>query len=194
MPDSEQTLDFPSDSCRWCGAGLDRRARFCSVCGTSVIPGEVPVDGVAIRDLADPEYMGFWIRLAAELIDYVFIIIAVILLQVVADFTSFVWVLAVPVIIYFAYKHLKCQTPGRKLLKIRVVNAKGEDVGFWRGAFREQHHTRLSIRRERRRQHPADTARLGKRPVQVGPSPRTTPCIRICHSDPSWEGEQSRYY
>ena len=137
MTDTEQALDYLTEHCRSCGAGLDRRARFCSVCGTSVIPGEVPVDRVATRDLADPEYMGFWIRLAAELIDYVFIIIAVILLQVVADFTSFVWVLAVPVIIFFVYKHLKCQTPGRKLLKIRVVNGKGEDVGFWRGAFRE---------------------------------------------------------
>ncbi len=133
-------MNFPNDLCRWCGAGLDRRARFCSTCGASVIPGDAPATGantISPGDLADREYMGFWIRLAAELIDYVFLIIAVILLQVVADFTSFIWVLSVPVIIYLVYKHLKCQTPGRKLLKIRVVNGKGEDVGFWRGAFRE---------------------------------------------------------
>ena len=143
MSDTEQALDFLTDSCRSCGAGLDRRARFCSTCGTSVIPGEVPATGastistISTRDLADPEYMGFWIRLAAQLIDDLFLFIAVVLLVLVANITEFIWVLAVPVIIYFVYKHLKCQTPGRKLLKIKVVNAKGEDVGFWRGAFRE---------------------------------------------------------
>ena len=137
MPDSEQALDFLTDSCRSCGAALDRRSRFCPACGTSVIPGEAPANGVATRVLADPEYMGFWIRLAAQLIDDLFLFIAVVLLVLVANITEFIWVLAVPVIIYFVYKHLKCQTPGRKLLKIKVVNAKGEDVGFWRGAFRE---------------------------------------------------------
>ena len=137
MPDSEQTLIIPTDFCRSCGTGLDRRARFCSACGASVIPGEAPAAGVGNVALVDQEYMGFWIRLAAQLIDDVLLFIAAILLVLVADITAFIWVLAVPVILYFVYKHLKCQTPGRKLLKIKVVNAKGEDVGFWRGAFRE---------------------------------------------------------
>ncbi len=137
MPDSEQTLDYRIDFCRSCGVGLDRRARFCSVCGASVIPGEAPAAGVIIRDTVDLEYMGFWIRLAAELIDQVIIVLAILLLTLITSLTQFAWVLAVPVIVYLVYKHLKCQTPGRKLLKIKVVNAKGEDVGFWRGAFRE---------------------------------------------------------
>ena len=137
MADPEQSLTFQPDSCRSCGAGLDRRARFCSVCGTSVIPGESPAAAAGIRDLTDVEYMGFWIRLAAELIDQAIIVLAILLLVLITNLTQFAWVLAVPVIIYFVYKHLKCQTPGRKLLKIKVVNAKGEDVGFWRGAFRE---------------------------------------------------------
>ena len=137
MSDPEQALNFPNDFCRSCGAGLDRRARFCSTCGASVIPGEAPIAGVGTGSLVVLEYMGFWIRLAAELIDYALILFAIFLLELVANFSPFIWVLAVPVIIYFVYKHLKCQTPGRKLLKIKVVNAKGEDVGFWRGAFRE---------------------------------------------------------
>ncbi len=83
------------------------------------------------------EYMGFWIRLAAQLIDDLFLVIAVVLLVLVTNIAEIIWILAVPVIIYFIYKHLKCQTPGRKLLKIKVVNAKGDDVSFWRGAFRE---------------------------------------------------------
>ena len=81
MPDSEQSLLFPTELCRWCGAGLDRRARFCSSCGTSVVPGEAPADGLATRDLADLEYMGFWIRLVAQLIDDLFFLIAVFLLE-----------------------------------------------------------------------------------------------------------------
>ena len=137
MADPEHSLSFRTDLCRPCGAGLDRRARFCSACGTSVMPGEAPTAVLGTRDLADLEYIGFWIRLAVQLIDHVFILIAVFLLQVIANFASWVWILVVPVIVYLIYKHLKCQTPGRKLLKIRVVNAKGEDVGFWRGAFRE---------------------------------------------------------
>ena len=140
MPDAEQALDFLTDACQYCGAGLDRRARFCSACGASVIPGEAPAAGsntISTRDLADLDYMGFWIRLAAELIDQVIIVLAILLLSLIISLTEFAWVLAVPVIVYLVYKHLKCQTPGRKLLKIKVVNAKGEDVGFWRGAFRE---------------------------------------------------------
>ncbi len=131
---------FPTDFCRSCGAGLDRRAHFCSACGTSVIPGEAPAagaDAISTRDLVDLEYMGFWIRLAAEVIDQVIIVLAILLLGLIISLTQFAWALAVPVIVYLVYKHLKCQTPGRKLLKIKVVNAKGEDVGFWRGAFRE---------------------------------------------------------
>ena len=137
MADPEQTLNFPADICRSCGAGLDRRARFCSACGTSVIPGEAPADGVGTGNIADLEYMGFWIRLAAELIDQVLIVLAILLLGLIISLTQLAWIIAVPAIVYLVYKHLKCQTPGRKLLKIKVVNAKGEDVGFWRGAFRE---------------------------------------------------------
>ena len=137
MADPEQSLTFQPDFCRWCGSGLDRRARFCSACGTSVIPGETPADGGITRDAANLEYIGFWIRLAAELIDQAIIVLAILFLVLIIRLTEFALVLAVPVILYLVYKHLKCQTPGRKLLKIKVVNAKGEDVGFWRGAFRE---------------------------------------------------------
>ncbi len=140
VSDTEQALDFLTEPCRSCGAGLDRRARFCPACGTSVILGETPGAGantISTRDLADPEYMGFWIRLAAELIDQAIIVLAILVLGLIISLTQFAWALAVPVIAYLVYKHLKCQTPGRKLLKIKVVNAKGEDVGFWRGAFRE---------------------------------------------------------
>ncbi len=137
MPDLEQTLHFPADLCRSCGAGLDRRARFCSTCGSSVIPGEAPAEGVGTRAADHLEYMGLWIRVAAELIDQAIIVLAILLLGLITSLTQFAWALALPVIAYLVYKHLKCQTPGRKLLKIKVVNAKGEDVGFWRGAFRE---------------------------------------------------------
>ncbi|MCH7621179.1 MAG: RDD family protein [Chloroflexi bacterium] len=81
--------------------------------------------------------MGFWIRLAATLIDYLFAIIANILLLLIANITPFLEVLVVAVDIYIFYRYLKCKTPGMKLLKMKVVNAKGEDVGFWRGAFRQ---------------------------------------------------------
>ena len=98
---------------------MDRRARFCSTCGTSVIPGEVPATGantISTRDLADLEYMGFCIRLAAELIDQAIIVLAILLLTLIISLTQFAWALAVPVIVYLVYKHLKCQTPGRKLV------------------------------------------------------------------------------
>ena len=137
MPEKEQALDFGADFCRSCGPGLDRRARFCSICGISVIPGEAPADGVNTGALAQLEYMGFWIRLAAELIDQTIIVLAALVLSFITSVTAFAWILGAPVIVYLVYKHLKCQTPGRKLLKIKVVNARGQDVGFWRGAFRE---------------------------------------------------------
>jgi uncharacterized RDD family membrane protein YckC len=51
--------------------------------------------------------------------------------------TSLLLVVFIPFIIYGVYKYLKCQTPGRQILGLTVVNQTGEEVSFWRGALRE---------------------------------------------------------
>ena len=47
------------------------------------------------------------------------------------------WILFLPVIFFGIYKNIKCQTPGRRLLGIKVVNQSGERISFWRGLLRE---------------------------------------------------------
>jgi uncharacterized RDD family membrane protein YckC len=51
--------------------------------------------------------------------------------------TSMLLVVFIPFIIYGVYKYLKCQTLGRRILGLTVVNQAGQEVSFWRGALRE---------------------------------------------------------
>jgi uncharacterized RDD family membrane protein YckC len=67
-------------------------------------------------------------------------IIAVVMFLAPASFLRlvvFIPLIFIPFVIYGVYKHMKCQTLGRRILGLTVVNQSGEAVGFWRGALRE---------------------------------------------------------
>jgi uncharacterized RDD family membrane protein YckC len=50
---------------------------------------------------------------------------------------TLIWIVLGPAVLFGIYKHLKCQTIGRWLFKLQVVEESGQAVGFWRGALRE---------------------------------------------------------
>jgi uncharacterized RDD family membrane protein YckC len=95
--------------------------------------------GESITRTGSPVYAGFWIRLGAELIDSALVAVAAGIMATVVSLAPTDWlsVLFIPVIIYGVYKHLKCQTLGRRILGLTVVNQAGEEVSFWRGTLRE---------------------------------------------------------
>ena len=126
--------------CTSCGEQNSRGARFCRTCGAAIRPPSgrpSPLDA-ALSSYAPSEYMGFWIRLGAQIADVVVLFAAVLVALL---FISFVNPLAVlmliPIILYGFYRHMKCQTLGRRLFRISVVDRTGRAIGFWRGMLRE---------------------------------------------------------
>ena len=87
--------------------------------------------------LVGVEYMGFWIRFAAQILDGIAFVVALIVLVVVISLVPPLGLLFIPVFFYGFYKHMKCQTLGRRLVGIKVVDEAGEEISFWRGVLRE---------------------------------------------------------
>ena len=81
--------------------------------------------------------MGFWIRLVAQILDDIILGIGVVIAFLLGSITPIFWILFIPLIIYLFYRHMKCKTPGRMLLRIEVINESGEEISFWRGMLRE---------------------------------------------------------
>ena len=134
---ADESFGGSSRYCSSCGQGLRERDRFCPSCGSAVDARIAGTGWETSPDLVAEQYMGFWIRLAAEVIDYVILAIALIIVGALTTAMPWFWILLIPVIAYWVFKHLKCKTLGRTLFRIKVVNAAGEDVSFWRGALRE---------------------------------------------------------
>jgi len=84
--------------------------------------------------------MGFWIRALASVIDSLIVGTLIILAS---------WLLAgqsqavewleglVPLLYLAAAIAMKSETPGKRLLGLRVVDAQGHSLGFWRSLVRE---------------------------------------------------------
>ena len=94
---------------------------------------------------AEEEYMGFWIRAAAGLIDAAVIMAAGIMISVAVkispvplptDLSTYLLAYIAYPVYYVALTGLKGQTLG-KMARIMVVNAQGEVPGIRRAAFRE---------------------------------------------------------
>ena len=118
-----------SNSCSNCGAELPEDAQFCGACGSPVVRSSP-----AHRNV---EYAGFWTRLVANVIDDVTLLVAFAILLFFTSLVSFMVILLLVVLVFALYKHMKCKTLGRRLMGIKVVTRTGQDVGFWRGAYRE---------------------------------------------------------
>lgn len=139
-----QPLQVQGRFCVRCGSELQPDAQFCPSCGAATNidapesiytsaaeqPG-ISEERVLAREL---EYMGFWIRVAAWLIDLVVLLVINIVLTILGmSLTTFVTGFVYGVL----FIGLKGQTPGKIALGIKVVNAQGEVPGIGRAALRE---------------------------------------------------------
>jgi len=129
--------------CQGCGHENPPEARFCANCGSSldVITGPaVPVteDFTGPEEEKSVEYMGFWIRFGAAIVDWIILSLVSMLfnfidrLSGVFQFGFIVWLLY-----FWLFTGLKGQTPGKMALGIKVVNSEGVVPGLGYGAMRE---------------------------------------------------------
>lgn len=124
--------------CATCGREQEPGARFCPNCGAAASggPGYAPgMDYPPGGELAaGVEYMGFWIRVAAALIDLILIsIVAAIVGLVLPNFIGMV----VGWIYHVAFIAAKGQTLGKMAVGIQVVNREGNIPGFGAVLLRE---------------------------------------------------------
>ena len=126
--------------CSNCLTDLPPDAQFCPECGA---PAGIPMGWFLP---AEAEYMGFWIRAAAGLIDTAVIMAAGIMISMAVkispvplptDLSTYLLAYIAYPVYYVALTGLKGQTLGKMALGIMVVNAQGEPPGIRRTAFRE---------------------------------------------------------
>lgn len=134
MAEIDQSFNGEGRYCSKCGEPLVPGSNFCGRCGA-----EAPAAGDQALDrrVVDPdgvEYIGFWVRLAAWVID--FIVLSVIQLVLSLIGLSFVaLIVGVPYGVLFI--GLKGQTPGKMALGIQVVDQQGNIPGIGRAVLRE---------------------------------------------------------
>jgi uncharacterized RDD family membrane protein YckC len=93
---------------------------------------------------AEVEYMGFWIRFVAVIIDllvlsaiaFIVLLIMALLMPTIPTHIIFTF-LALPLLYYWLLTGLKGQTVGKMAVGIKVVNAAGSVPGLRRSALRE---------------------------------------------------------
>ena len=118
--------------CSNCLTELPPDAQFCPECG---VAAGFPMGWFLP---AEPEYMGFWIRAAAGLIDVAVIGAIGALIEIFhAPLSTYLLAYIAYPVYYVALTGLKGQTLGKMALGIMVVNAQGEVPGIRRAAFRE---------------------------------------------------------
>ncbi len=131
--------------CEICKQDNPPEARFCGNCGAALattVERPSPVSPEPrIAPIVAVEYMGFWIRLVAAIVDVVIIWLFF------GTLLSLAWeldsgILAVislvgPLLYYWLFTGLKGQTLGKMLVGIKVVDAEGNRPGLFLAAFRE---------------------------------------------------------
>lgn len=135
--------------CEICAQGNPPEARFCANCGAALVTTVKQPLPAAPEPLLEPavavEYMGFWIRFGAAIIDaiVVWFLISILnffisLLRVNYTFFTYSMVSLVgPLLYYWLFTGLKGQTLGKMLVGIKVVNTQGDRPGLASAALRE---------------------------------------------------------
>ena len=120
--------------CSHCGERINAGVCFCPACGSVVGAEAAPTTDLGLAVQAEVEYMGFWVRFVACVIDSVLVSAAGAVLGWLGlgFFSLFVgWVYGV------LFIGLKGQTPGKMALRIKVVDAQGKVPGIGRAILRE---------------------------------------------------------
>ena len=130
--------------CIYCGAAMAEGDRFCQSCGTALainprLSGETSVAGTL--EFQTVELAGFWRRVGAYLIDFAVLWLAIRILRL----TPF-WALPHLLFSLLSYTLLlgyfpyfwktSGQTPGKRLLGLRVVRTSGHKLSLGRAILR----------------------------------------------------------
>ncbi len=125
--------------CPNCGHDNPAEARFCGACGSPLaVVSDTAFPPPAVS-LAAATYAGFWIRLAAWIIDAVITSIgtSIVLLPLGGGGLRPVFTLLLSALYFVLLTGLKGQTLGKMAAGIRVVNQEGLVPGVGRAALRE---------------------------------------------------------
>ncbi|MFC1875432.1 RDD family protein [Chloroflexota bacterium] len=135
--------------CENCGLDNPVEARFCANCGAALIytgKQPLPAEPTAYAEpVAVLEYIGFWTRLVAAIVDGVVVWLLSytlsFLIRILPSEFSFLYLYLNSFIIlllyYWLFTGLKGQTPGKMLFGIKVVDARGNKPGLVIAAMRE---------------------------------------------------------
>ena len=123
-----------SGICARCGARIRPGDTFCTSCGVSLDPVRVGAPRSAAVGLPAVEYMGFWVRFAAWIVDFILLFVV----QFVVSLTGLAFV-SISISLFYGvlFIGLRGQTPGKRVLGIQVVNQQGQVPGIGRAALRE---------------------------------------------------------
>ncbi len=142
--------------CKICGQDNPPEGSFCANCGATLVAAVEPPSPATVPEVAT-EYIGFWIRLRASIIDSIIIwfisfVLSRFLLSNIFGYrissffwfpvsllyyiSSFFW-FPVSLLYYWLFTGLKGQTPGKMAVGIKVVDAQGNRVGLGVAAIRE---------------------------------------------------------
>jgi uncharacterized RDD family membrane protein YckC len=137
--------------CKVCGQDNPPEAGFCGNCGSVLtskvepaVPAAVPSPPPAVPGV-QAEYMGFWIRFVAAIIDAVILGAVISLFFIPYSISSGshyffpfrLFGFPLPLLYHWLFTGLKGQTPGKMVVVIKVVDAKGEKPGLGIAALRE---------------------------------------------------------
>ena len=119
----------PAVACHNCGARLHQGVRYCPQCGSE------QAVGLMASASGEVEYMGFWVRFAAALIDAVItgVVAAIIGAAIGIPFLGS----AISLLYYILFTGLRGQTPGKMVMHIQVVDANGNIPSWGQVIMRE---------------------------------------------------------
>ena len=124
--------------CTSCGTGIPQGSMSCSSCGAAL---QARPRGGGTPELApsrvDVEYMGFWIRLLAAVIDTVILVVITLVLGAISGGLSFAIQWLINILYHVLFTGLKGQTPGKMLVGIQVLTRDGAVPGIGRVLLRE---------------------------------------------------------
>ena len=125
--------------CTTCDREADPGARFCDNCGASLDPQYTPGLTYFDQDSQDVEYMGFWIRLPALLIDVILLVIVGLVIRFALGESTLTSVVSLAFNLGYAVilTAWRGQTVGKMALGIQVVDRDGNIPGIGAVLLRE---------------------------------------------------------
>ena len=123
-----------SGRCANCGAELTSGASFCANCGALTSGGLAQPAPLETGTMLRPEYMGFWIRALAWVVDVALILVVNLLLTRAGLSLLTLFVGPVYATLFIG---IKGQTLGKMALGIKVIDARGNVPGLGRAVLRE---------------------------------------------------------